>query len=189
MSTHAAAHPRLRSRNRTTIPRRRSGPAARPKVGFGDAVVATGKRLGDARVLDRLVRGRAWIAIVAVLLLGIVFMQVSLLRLNAQIGTAVTASENLDRANSGLRADIAQLDSGERIQGVAAKLGMVMPPAGQVHFLNAREANPALAAASVTAPKPVQQTQAVTAPVQQTPAVTAPVQQTTATVTPTQQTP
>src|ERR1700761_3102788 len=105
MSTHAAAHPGLRSRIRTTLPRRRSGRGGGRdglKAGFGDAVVATGKRLGDARVLDRRVRGRAWIAIVAVLLLGIVFMQVSLLRLNAQIGTAVTASENLDRANSGL---------------------------------------------------------------------------------------
>lgn len=179
MSTTAAAHPRLRPRPGSSIPRRRSGSGGdrfRPKA---EVLAAGAKRLGDARVLDRLVRGRTWIAIVAVLLLGIVFMQVSLLRLNAQIGTAVTSADTLDRANSGLRSDIAQLDSGERIQDVAAKLGMVMPPAGDVHFLNAREVNPALAAASITAPKPkpapvVQQTlaPATTATPAVTPAVT-----------------
>lgn len=177
MSTTAAAHPRLRPRPGSSIPRRRSGVGGdrfRPRA---EVLAAGAKRLGDARVLDRLVRGRTWIAIVAVLLLGIVFMQVSLLRLNAQIGTAVTSADTLDRANSGLRSDIAQLDSGERIQDVAAKLGMVMPPAGDVHFLNAREVNPALAAASITAPKPkpvVQQTiaPATTATPAVTPAVT-----------------
>ena len=84
-------------------------------------------RVGDARVLDRLVRGRAWIALVAVALMGIVFMQVSLLKLNAGISRAVTAADTFDRQNSSLREDISKLDSGERIQAVAAKLGMVTP--------------------------------------------------------------
>ena len=78
-------------------------------------------RVGDARVLDRLVRGRAWIAIMAVGLMGIVFMQVSLLKLNAGISRAVTAADTFDRQNSSLREDISKLDSGERIQAVAAQ--------------------------------------------------------------------
>ena len=107
-------------------------------------------------MLDRLVRGRLWLGIVAVALLGIVFMQVSLLRLNASVGVAVTKADTLERENSGLRGDISKLDSGERIQDVAAKLGMVMPPAGDVRFLDARGANAgARVDASITAPEPV----------------------------------
>jgi hypothetical protein len=121
---------------------------------------ATAMRVGDARVLDRLVRGRAWIAIIAAGLLGIVFMQVSLLKLNAGISRAVTAADTLERQNSSLRGDISNLDSGERIQAVAAKLGMVTPAAGDVHYLDGREANGARAAASIKPPDPVTATAA-----------------------------
>ncbi|MGZ6673459.1 MAG: hypothetical protein ACXVFM_14010, partial [Solirubrobacteraceae bacterium] len=112
-------------------------------------------RVGDARVLDRLVRGRAWIALVAVALMGIVFMQVSLLKLNAGISRAVTAADTFDRQNSSLREEISKLDSGERIQAVAAKLGMITPAAGDVHYLDGRGADGARAAASIKPPKPV----------------------------------
>jgi hypothetical protein len=142
-------------------------------------------RVGDARVLDRLVRGRAWIALMAIGLLGIVFMQVSLLKLNAGISRAVTAADTFDRQNSSLREDISKLDSGERIQSVAAKLGMVTPAAGDVHYLDGREADGARAAAAIKPPKPVTPNVApaptsttppatTTAPPATTPATTAP---------------
>jgi cell division protein FtsL len=112
-------------------------------------------RIGDARVLDRLVRGRAWIALVAIGLMGIVFMQVSLLKLNAGISRAVTAADTLERQNSTLRDDISNLDSGERIQAVAAKYGMITPAAGDVHYLDGRQADAARAAAAIKPPSPV----------------------------------
>jgi cell division protein FtsL len=112
-------------------------------------------RVGDARLLDRLVRGRFWIAIVAIALMGIVFMQVSLLKLNAGISRAVTAGDTLERQNAALRGDISNLDSGERIQSVAAKLGMITPAAGNVHYLDGREADGGRAAASIKPPAPV----------------------------------
>ena len=112
-------------------------------------------RVGDARLLDRLVRGRAWIALMAIGLIGIVFMQVSLLKLNAGISRAVTAADTFERQNSSLREDISKLDSGERIQAVAAKLGMVTPAAGNVHYLDGRGADGARAAAAIKPPKPV----------------------------------
>jgi cell division protein FtsL len=120
-------------------------------------------RIGDARLLDRIVRGRAWIALLAIGLMGIVFMQVSLLKLNAGISRAVTAADTLERQNSSLRTDISNLDSGERIQDVAARLGMTIPAAGDVHYLDGRQADAARAAASITPPDPV----ATTAPQQQ----------------------
>jgi cell division protein FtsL len=121
--------------------------------------------------------------------MGIVFMQVSLLKLNAGISRAVTAADTLERQNSSLRADISNLNSGERIQDVAAKLGMTIPAAGDVHYLDARQADGGRAAASITPPDPV----ATTAPQQQAPATTtqqqAQAQQAPAQQTPAQQTP
>jgi hypothetical protein len=170
-ATIAARHPARTTRRKPAQrpPRRISGPS-RPKrdpratATAATAVVrpplamrvgARAMRVGDARLLDRLVRGRAWIALMAIGLIGIVFMQVSLLKLNAGISRAVTAADTFDRQNSSLREDISKLDSGERIQSVAAKLGMVTPAAGDVHYLDGRGADGARAAAAIKPPDPV----------------------------------
>jgi hypothetical protein len=170
-ATIAARHPTRTTRRTPTQrpPRRISGPSrlkrdprasasgaaavARPPLAMRLGIRAM--RVGDARVLDRLVRGRVWIALMAIGLMGIVFMQVSLLKLNAGISRAVIAADTFDRQNSSLREDISKLDSGERIQSVAAKLGMVTPAAGDVHYLDGRGAAGARAAASIKPPKPV----------------------------------
>jgi cell division protein FtsL len=170
-ATAAATGHRSRKLRRTPAPRsprRVSGPT-RPQraalAGAGGAAVARpplslrlgrrAMRVGDARVLDRLVRGRAWIAIVAAALIGIVFMQVSMLKLNAGVSRAVTAADTLERQNSSLRADISKLDSGERVQDAAANLGMATRPAGEVRYLDAERASAARAAASIKPPSPV----------------------------------
>jgi hypothetical protein len=172
-ATIAARHPARTKRRAPTQrpPRRVSGPSrlkrdprasatataatavARPP--FAMRLGTRAMRVGDARLLDRLVRGRAWIALMAIGLIGIVFMQVSLLKLNAGISRAVTAADTFERQNSSLREDISKLDSGERIQAVAAKLGMVTPAAGDVHYLDGRGADGARAAASIKPPDPV----------------------------------
>jgi hypothetical protein len=120
--------------------------------------VARLRALPDSRVLDRLVRGRGWIAIVGVGLIGIVFLQVSLLNLNAGISRAVAAAETLERQNATLRESISELDTGERISGAAAEAGMIMPSAGEVRFLDARRADGRRAAAGIRPPKPVAST-------------------------------
>jgi cell division protein FtsL len=137
------------------IPLRAAAATAGVAAPFALRLGVAARRLPDARLLDRLVRGRAWIALVAVLLLGIVFMQVSMLKLNTGISRAVATEATLQRQNSALRAQISQLDSGERLQQVAAQAGMLMPPAGEVHFLGARAADAALAVANLTIPNPV----------------------------------
>jgi hypothetical protein len=165
-ATRTGPHRRAPSRP----PRRVSGPArgARAAVpvpaGAGAATAAppltlrlarAGARIGDARLLDRLVRGRGWIALVAIGLLGIVFMQVSMLRLNAGISRAITTAETLEQQNSTLRADISKLDAGDRIADTAAAQGMVRPPAGDVNYLDARKADGAAAAKAIRTPNPV----------------------------------
>jgi hypothetical protein len=139
----AARAPARRASSRVAprIPRRVSGPArgraaaraaAQP---FGVRVVAFASTLPDRGIVDRMVRGRAWIAVVGTLLIGLVAMQVSLLKLNSGIGGDVERAAALERTNGELRAQVSQLESGERIQENAAGLGMIMPPAGQITYL------------------------------------------------------
>jgi cell division protein FtsL len=137
LAAPTAAPRGLRRSPAPRIPRRVSGPAtgrriARPTL--WERILA----LPDHRLVDRLVRGRVWIPLIGFLLIGIVFMQVSMLKLNAGIGSDAQKISTLERVNGELRADEAQLESGERIQGAAGKLGMVMPAPDQVKYLKAK---------------------------------------------------
>src|SRR4051812_13263661 len=140
---HAA---RARTTGRgATLPRRISGPVARPRAVPVPQHPVTGvfdriKALPDHRVIDRLLRGRVWICFIGVALMGIVTMQVSMLKLNSGISRAVETTATLERQNSDMEASIARLASGERIRAAADKGGMVTPAAGEVHYLRARGA-------------------------------------------------
>jgi cell division protein FtsL len=96
------------------------------------------RALPDHRLVDGLLRSRAWIVIIAVLLGGIVAMQVSLLKLNSGISRAVEASSTIERQNANMQAQIARLSSSQRVTSAAAKQGMVFPVPGDVGFLRAR---------------------------------------------------
>jgi len=134
---------RARTHTRPVHPRRVSGPlrplpAGSPARRGNTGVFERLRALPEHRVVDRLLRGRVWIWLIGVLLGGIVAMQVSLLKLNAGIGRAVTTAGTLERQNAHLEAEIARLSSGERIRAAAADEGMVMPSAGAVAFLTSR---------------------------------------------------
>jgi hypothetical protein len=153
--------PRGRAAQLPRAPRRVSGPAARPRRGedartrrpaaatdpFIFRVLRGTQQLADSRLLDRLIRGRLWIPLVAAGLMGIVFMQVSMLKLNAGIGRAVQSSSTLERQNAQLRADVSRLESGGRIVGAAHELGMVVPADGTTHYVTAAGRAQALDAA------------------------------------------
>lgn len=162
MTTRAAT-----VRTGTAIPRRRSGPSrpharsAPPRTAprrrqSTESFAALGRfalRVPDARVLDRLIRGRLWIGLIAGALVLLVFMQVSLLKLNTGISADVLAAQGLQRDNAQLRASVSSLDSGQRIQDIAARRGMVMPDDGQLRFLQATApGDGARAARAITAP-------------------------------------
>jgi len=131
--------------------RRISGPVARPQAvpapRPGTGAFERLRGLPDHRVIDRLLRGRVWICFVGLALMGIVAMQVSLLKLNSGIGRAVETTGTLERQNSQLEASIARLASGARIRAAAEKHGMVAPAAGAVHFLHVRPGQDASRAA------------------------------------------
>jgi hypothetical protein len=168
-TTPRTARPTSRRRPAQRPPRRVSGPARGARaataapVPRGGAVAVTpplglrvaraGGRIVDARFLDRLLRGRVWIGLLAVGLMGIVFIQVSMLRLNAGISRAITSAETLSHQNASLRADISKLDSGERLADSAAALGMVQPAPGSVNYLDARKGNARAAAQAIRPPR------------------------------------
>jgi cell division protein FtsL len=95
-------------------------------------------RARTARVLDALLSGRGWIALIGVLLAGIVFFNVDLLRMNRDIARDAERAATLKRENARLRLDVARLASSEQIQEAAARLGLVLPAPGEVRYLTAR---------------------------------------------------
>lgn len=150
--------PRTRTRRAAPPPRRVSGPARGRSAATTGGPPPLALRLGGAvhglaehRLLDRVVRGRAWIAILGIGLIGIVFMQVSMLRMNAGIGEAVQKAGTLERENAAMRASISELSSGDRIEAEAAKLGLVLP-SGTPRFLNAQGFDARRAIASIRRP-------------------------------------
>ena len=140
-------------------PRRVSGPSRRPALAGVPAhrgrtsAFEKLSRIPDHRVVDRLLRGRACILLIGLMLGGIVAMQVSLLRLNTGISRAVQTQETLTRQNATLQAAIASSTSGEKVAAAAAALNMVEPPAGETRYLTARpEKDPARAARRMKPP-------------------------------------
>ena len=157
-------HAHRRSVDRTISPRtqrRVSGPVTRrpvavrcgPTVGRRTALARV-RALPDSRWLDRALRGRLWIWLLGAALLGVVFMQVSLLKLNSGIGRAVETTATLERQNSALEASIARLSDPNRVQRGAASEGMLTPPPGDVGYLSARPVDPARAVETMRPPSP-----------------------------------
>jgi hypothetical protein len=132
-----------------TRPRRTSGPArSAPRPARRGHTARTAPRgvlraraaaflrgLPDHSLLDRIVRGRAWIPILGVLLAGIVAMQVETLKLSASTGRALERGTALASRNEQLRASVAVLGDDQRIERLAAGMGMVMAGPTSVKFL------------------------------------------------------
>jgi len=142
----ATAHPRAPTRPAGTAPRRISGPArahagayapVSPPDPFRLRLAPALARIPDHRFLDRVVRGRLWIGCIAFALLGIVAMQLSLLKLNTGIGRALEHESLLRRQNATLRYDVSNLSGGNRVETQAVRMGMTMASPGAIHFLSA----------------------------------------------------
>jgi cell division protein FtsL len=144
----ATVHAPVRTRpaRRPAPARRRSGAAARP------AARAAAPRYDFVSVLDRLLRGPAYIAVVGLLLAGIVFFNVDVLELNHGIARTDTRASQLKRENAALTLQLAKLGSSERIQRVALQRGLVLPQPGDVRYLRANRADAAHALRVMTAP-------------------------------------
>jgi hypothetical protein len=129
------------------------GRAARKRVvPLPQRLVELIRTLPDRALLDRIVRGRAWIPLLGVMLAGIVAMQVELLKLNASIGRSIQLGAALQSRNDTLRASVSSLSDAQRIERLASGMGMVMAGPTAVQFLDAHHVDPAKAAANIHSP-------------------------------------
>jgi hypothetical protein len=117
-------------------------------VGLAEAVATH-------RLLDRLIRGRLWIGVIAFALIGIVTMQLGLLKLNAGIGRSLEREALLQRENATLSTENSEMAAGERVEAQAEHMGMALIPSGALRFLAAHpgaDASKAVVALSSSAP-------------------------------------
>jgi hypothetical protein len=146
-STAPAVRPRRPAAPRG--PRRVSGPARRPATtrpaqrttgadaGLLFGLLSAVESVAQHRLFDRLIRGRAWIGIVAFALIGIVTLQLGLLKLSGGIGRAIEHEALLQRTNAALSIENSELAAGTRVEARAGHLGMTFAPSGSLHFLSA----------------------------------------------------
>lgn len=144
-SSARRAAPRRAAASRA--PRRLSGPvggraAARPvpqrTPTVGARALALVRSLPNHSLIDRLVRGRAWIPVLGVLLAGIVAMQVEILKLGTSLGRSLSQTTTLQSQNESLQAQVATLANDQRIQRLGSAMGLVMPSPGLLTFVPSR---------------------------------------------------
>jgi hypothetical protein len=118
--------------------RLRPAPRQRRRIGLAfPSPLALLRSLPDKRLLDRLIRGRAWIPVLGVLLAGIVAMRVEVLKLGVSVGNSVALASELQSENQTMRANVASLSNAARIERLAGTMGMVLPGPLDVHFIPA----------------------------------------------------
>jgi cell division protein FtsL len=117
-------------------PSRRAAPAAASQErGLALGLLAALGSLASHGAIDRLIRGRIWIGVIAFALIGIVTLQLLVLQLNANIGRALVRESQLQRENAALSIEGSELAGGERVEAKAARLGMQLVPVGSLRFL------------------------------------------------------
>lgn len=141
-STAPARHAPAR---RSAPPRRhapaRKAPRRHTPVG-GFVPVAVGRTAGavggiaDAGIFVWLTRGRLWIGLLGVLLVGIVGLNVMALSFSSSSSNAAGQADELKRLNSGLRSQIATTLSTEQVQGTATQLGLLVPEPGSIRYVS-----------------------------------------------------
>jgi hypothetical protein len=158
VGTRPRRAPGARPPRRVSGPARRPAPArpARPLIerpgGLLLGVLSALERLASHRLLDRLIRGRWWLVIVTFALIGIVTLQLMLLKLNGAVGRALHSEALLQRQNAALSIENSELAAGDRIQAGATKLGMTFASSASLRFLAPSHADFAHGASALSSP-------------------------------------
>lgn len=136
---------------------RRARPTSRAAAVGGQLIPFAGRtaiavgQLPDSGLMVRMTRGRAWIAVLGVLLAGIVALNVVTLSFAASSGHIDEAITALDQENSILRSRDAQGSGIGPIRQAAVPLGLAMPSSEAIHFTDAGPDDVATAAARLAA--------------------------------------
>jgi hypothetical protein len=149
------ALPRQRPARPAVQPRRRPArKATRRSVqgapGIALRAVDAFEGISSSPVLDRLIRGRVWIGLLAFALIGIVAMQLLVLELNTGIGRTLARVATFQRENAQLGIEDSTYSAESRITPLAASAGMTLAPVGTIHFVAASPADVSRAAAALS---------------------------------------
>lgn len=131
-----------RGPSRGAVARPRPSPALAGAALIPHAAARTAgavRDISDSSLIVRLTRGRGWIAVLSALLGGIVCLNVISLSLNAGSGRISQEAAQLERANSALRAELAEKLSASRVEAAAAELGLAVPPPEEITYLTAED--------------------------------------------------
>ena len=153
-ATRAAAAPARAPRRKAPPPSRKAPPPRRPggqliPLAVGTATAVRG--LPDSSLIVRLTRGRAWIAVLGLLLVGIVALNVVTLSLTASAGHVDQNIQALDEENSILRSRDAQRSGAGRIRHDAAMLGLSAAAIDQIGAVHAGPRDAEIAARRLAA--------------------------------------
>jgi hypothetical protein len=135
-------------------PTRRKAPSRRPggqliPIAAGAATAV--RQLPDSSLMVRMTRGRAWIAVLGVLLVGIVAINVITLGLSAAAGHIETNITALEEENSLLSGRDARLYGSARVRQEAAGFGLVAASSDGTSYLQASRRDVAIAAQRLSA--------------------------------------
>jgi hypothetical protein len=135
-------------------PARRKAPSRRPggqliPIAVGTATAV--RHLPDSSLMVRMTRGRAWIAVLGVLLVGIVAVNVITLSIAASAGHVDQNIAALSSENTILHTRDAQRSGSARVRHDAAALGMVPATTDQVGYIGASPHDAAVAAQRLAA--------------------------------------
>ena len=119
-----------------------------PVHAVGGAAGAVGG-IANSGVVVGMTRGRLWIGVLAALLGGIVALNVWGLSMSASTSGTATKIDELERGNTVLEAKIAKLTADDRVQAVAASLGLATPAPDGIRYLKARPKDAEAAATRV----------------------------------------
>jgi len=146
--TNAAAS---RRKSASAAPRR-TQPVSRPRGAVANAggvvmfPVAAVSGIADSGLIERMTRGRLWIGLLAVLLGGIVALNVWGLGMSAATSSTEARIDALQQDNGVLGARTAEMLSTEEIQKQAAALGLSIPAPDAIHYLDSNDSDAAKAA-------------------------------------------
>lgn len=136
---------------RRPAPKRRPA-AAQPKLAVVATRTATAVRgLPDSGLVVRMTRGRAWIAVLGVLLVGIVALNVATLSFAASAGKIGAQISALEKENTMLESREAERFSTARVRNSAGELGLAMPNTEEPRVIEADPGDIAAAAQRLAA--------------------------------------
>jgi len=116
----------------------------------GRAAVAV-TQLPESGLIHRLTRGRAWIGVLGVLLVGIVALNVVTLSFAASAGKVDERNQELSKENSMLQSRQAERYGQAKLRHEAAEQGLSMAATAEPQLLTVRKADVAEAAARLGA--------------------------------------